>query len=73
MVRYTMVQLQTVRYKTVRYKTVHRFCGMLHNGTLQNSVLHFFQEQYNSQKSIKSVDTEDKATNTWIGWTFGLS
>ncbi len=61
----------TKRYVTKRY-TDFVVCYIC-NSTLPNSMLLFFQEKYNSQKSIQSVDTEDKAPNTWIGWTFGLS
>ncbi len=36
-------------------------------------MLHYFQKQYNLQKNFKSVDTEEKSTNLWIGSKFGLT
>jgi hypothetical protein len=40
---------------------------MLHNSTLENSMIIYVQKWYNSQKSIKSIDTEKKCTDPLLG------
>ncbi len=58
----------------VHYKTVDdRHYGTLHNSKLHKSMLHYFQKQFNLQKNFKSVNTEEKSTNLWIGSKFGLT
>ncbi len=46
----------------VRYKTVHF-----------TTVCYTIFKTVNFTKSIKSVDTEDKSTSPWAGWTLGLT
>jgi hypothetical protein len=61
-------------------KTVQLQNSSVHNGTHCGFITEHYTtvcstifKHCNSQKSIKLIDTEEKSTNPWICWIFGLA